>query len=115
MNKFGVLLGVAAAVTLAGCMDPNYKKPSERGRAVKSATAQPAEQTPAAVTSDVNVVPVAPVPAEVEVATVPARCTCAPGTKHAAPCACGASDCTCQVSDSAKTDSAAAASTRCKT
>lgn len=117
MNKLGVVLGVAAAVTLAGCMDPNYKKPGERGRnAVKSAAAVKTEQAPAAVASSAGVTPdVTHLPGQgpaIEITTadvtVPS-CQCAPGTKHAAPCGCGAPDCRCAV-EAPRADATAPAS-----
>ena len=83
MNKFGIVFGVAAVATLAGCKDPDYK----RGDAVASQ-------------SEVKTVEAAPVAEPVPtVAVEPAvkRCTCAPGTKHAEPCKCGAPDCACVV------------------
>ena len=81
MNKFGVVLGIAAVATLAGCKDPDYKR--------SGVTAQ----------NEVKNVAEAPVaaPAPVAVEPMPAKCTCAPGTKHSAPCACGSSDCKCVV------------------
>ena len=83
MNKFGIVFGVAAVATLAGCKDPDYK----RGDAVASQ-------------SEVKTVETAPVAESAPtVAVEPAvkRCTCAPGTKHAEPCKCGAPDCACVV------------------
>ena len=79
MNKFGVVLGIAAVATLAGCKDPDYK----RGGA------------PASQSEVKNVETAAPAPVAIE-PTAP-KCKCAPGTKHAAPCACGAADCKCIV------------------
>ena len=75
MNKFGVVLGIAAVATLAGCKDPDYK----RGAST-------------AVQNEVK-------SADTSVAIEPAaaKCMCAPGTKHAAPCTCGAPDCKCIV------------------
>ena len=75
MNKFGVVLGIAAVATLAGCKDPDFKR--------------------SGVTAQNEVKNVAEAPIAVEPAS--AKCTCAPGTKHSAPCACGASDCKCVV------------------
>ena len=92
MNKFGVVLGITAAVAIAGCMDPNYKVPARGGqnevKDVPAAVEAPAPE-PVVVTPDV-----APVH---EVKVVEAGCKCAPGTKHAAPCGCGAPDCKCEV------------------
>ena len=83
MNKFGIVFGVAAVATLAGCKDPDYK----HGDAVASQ-------------SEVKTVEAAPVAESAPtVAVEPAvkHCTCAPGTKHAEPCKCGAPDCACVV------------------
>lgn len=75
MNKFGVVLGIAAVATLAGCKDPDFKRSS------------------ATVQDEVKSVDTKTVEAE----PTPAKCTCPPGTKHATPCACGAPDCKCIV------------------
>ena len=83
MNKFGVVLGIAAVATLAGCKDPDFK----RSGTVPQNEVKDIETTPAPVA------PVAPVTVE---PTTP-KCTCAPGTKHAKPCTCGAPDCKCIV------------------
>ena len=74
MNKFGVVLGIAAVATLAGCKDPDYKHAGK-------------------IQDEVKNVDTAPVAIE----TTAAKCTCAPGTKHEKPCTCGAPDCTCVV------------------
>ena len=79
MNKFGVVLGIAAVATLAGCKDPDYK------HANSTATQN---EVKSADTTEVKSVAIEP--------TV-AKCTCAPGTKHTAPCTCGAPDCKCIV------------------
>lgn len=75
MNKFGMVLGVATVVTLAGCKDPDYV----HGNAPESQNA--------VKTAD---------PVAIETAAVP-KCTCLPGTKHTSPCKCGAPDCKCTV------------------
>ena len=80
MNKFGVVLGIAAVATLAGCKDPDFK------RSGATADQNEVKNVETAVTKPVVIEPVA----------VP-KCKCAPGTKHAAPCACGAPDCKCVV------------------
>ena len=77
MNKFGVVLGIAAVATLAGCKDPDYKR---------GAVTAPRDEV-----KNIDTTPIA-----VEPAPAP-KCTCAPGTKHSAPCTCGASDCKCVV------------------
>ena len=79
MNKFGVVLGIAAVATLAGCKNPDFKRKGDM------------------VQNEPKGVPVETTPAPVEVEPAPAKCTCAPGTKHEKPCACGASDCKCIV------------------
>ena len=76
MNKFGVVLGIAAVATLAGCKDPDFKR---------SSTATQNEVKDVETTSAVAIEPTA------------AKCTCAPGTKHTTPCTCGAPDCKCVV------------------
>ena len=74
MNKFGAVLGIAAVATLAGCKDPDYKHARSQDDVKNIDT-----------TTSVAIEPTA------------AKCTCAPGTKHTAPCTCGASDCKCIV------------------
>ena len=76
MNKFGVVLGIAAVATFAGCKDPDFKR--------SSATAQD-EVKSIDTTTSVAIEPTA------------SKCTCAPGTKHTKPCTCGAPDCKCIV------------------
>ena len=75
MNKFGVVLGIAAVATLAGCKDPDYRRGGSTAaqNEVKSAD------------TSVAIEPAA------------AKCMCAPGTRHSAPCTCGAPDCKCIV------------------
>ena len=81
MNKFGVVLGIAAVATLAGCKDPDYHRTSG-----------------VASQNDVKRVDTTPAPAQpVEIEPAPAKCMCAPGTRHSAPCTCGAPDCKCIV------------------
>ncbi len=83
MNKFGIVLGAAAVVTLAGCKDPNYKYAGP-------ATTSQSEVKNVQTTEKTEV--------EKPSETVPeAKCQCAPGTKHESPCACGAADCSCVV------------------
>ena len=74
MNKFGVVLGIAAVATLAGCKDPDYRhvKPQDEVKNVDTTTS-------------------------VVIETTAPKCTCAPGTKHERPCVCGAPDCKCVV------------------
>ena len=87
MNKFGMVIGVAAVAAIAGCKDPDYNR---GGNTQNEPTTIGEQPTPAAVTTT---------PSDIEVKDVPlARCRCAPGTRHAKPCACGAPDCTCIVS-----------------
>ena len=86
MNKFGMVIGVAAVAVIAGCKDPDYKyggtQPTSQND-VKLAGGDVAKPTDIAVTDSPS--------AKVR------HCTCAPGTRHTKPCACGASDCTCVV------------------
>ena len=82
MNKFGVVIGIAAVATLAGCKDPDFKR-----------SGTPAQNE----VKNVDTTAVAQPPATVEVEPVVKKCTCPPGTKHAAPCTCGAPDCKCIV------------------
>ena len=77
MNKFGVVLGIAAVATLAGCKDPDYKRGGQTA------------QTEVKSVDTTTAVAIEPVAAP--------RCKCAPGTKHSAPCTCGAPDCKCIV------------------
>ena len=72
MNKFGVVLGIAAVATFAGCKDPDYKhaKPQDEVKNVDTAVA---------------------------IEPTAAKCSCAPGTRHSSPCTCGAPDCKCIV------------------
>ena len=79
MNKFGAVLGIAAVATLAGCKDPDYK------HANSTATQNEVKSVETAEVKSVAIEPVA------------AKCTCAPGTRHSAPCTCGAPDCKCIV------------------
>lgn len=90
MNKFGVVLGVAAVVTLAGCKDPDYKTGSGSQNEVKTVEKAPEAQTPAVANPE-------PQPQPVQAEPAVKHCTCAPGTKHDKPCACGADDCQCIV------------------
>jgi len=77
MKKFGMVLGAAAIVAIAGCKDPNYKR-----------AGAPAGQ------NDVKSADTAVVPAEAPAAK---QCTCAPGTRHSKPCKCGGENCACIV------------------
>ena len=80
MNKFGVVLGIAAVATLAGCKNPDFKRKGQESQ------------------EKVKVVETTPAPVKTaEIEPAPAKCTCPPGTKHTAPCTCGAPDCKCVV------------------
>ncbi len=95
MNKLAVVLGAAVVVTLAGCVDPTYVKPGDRV-ATKPKTVEPApapEEKPAAKPAAKPVEK----PEELVVVETEKSCMCAPGTKHAEPCGCGAADCACAV------------------
>ena len=81
MNKLGVVLGIAAVATLAGCKDPDFKRSG-------TSTQNKVKNVETSTT-------VAPAPVVVE--PVVAKCMCPPGTKHTKPCACGAPDCKCIV------------------
>ena len=72
MNKLGMVFGLAAVATLAGCKDPDFKRTKD-GAQNEVTTVDTAEPKAAKT------------------------CTCAPGTKHAEPCTCGAPDCKCTV------------------
>ena len=84
--KFGLVAGAAVVcVAMSGCKAP---KAQSVDRSVKPVP-RVEEPAPAPVKEEV-----APAPAPVQ---EPARCKCAPGSVHAQPCACGASDCKCKV------------------
>lgn len=79
MKKFGMVLGAAAIVAIAGCKDPNYKRagaPAGQNDAKNADTTVAQAETPAAK-----------------------QCTCAPGTRHAKPCECGGANCACVVEE----------------
>ena len=78
MNKFGVVLGIAAVATLAGCKVDKHKGD---GATATQIEVKNANTTPA-VAIDTIAAP---------------KCKCAPGTKHTKPCTCGAPDCKCVV------------------
>ena len=82
MNKFGMVIGVAAVAVIAGCKDPDYKYGGTQTTSqndVKLAGGDVAK------------------PADIAVTDAPSakarHCKCAPGTRHTKPCACGAADC----------------------
>ena len=79
MNKFGAVLGIAAVATLAGCKDPDYKHANSPATQNEVKSVETTEAKPVAIEPKV------------------AKCTCPPGTKHTAPCTCGAPDCKCIV------------------
>lgn len=91
--KFSLMVGAAiVCAAMTGCKAP--KANVSDGSSVRP-TPPPAKQ--AVVKNDVSTkneskVDVAPV-----VKFEPARCKCAPGTTHDAPCKCGAADCGCKV------------------
>ena len=82
MKKFGMVLGAAAVAVVAGCKDPSYN------RAGAGSQNAPRDAAPVETAE-----PAAPQP----VAVVEPSCSCPPGTRHEAPCACGAADCACVV------------------
>ena len=86
MNKFGMVIGVAAVAVIAGCKDPDYKHggTTTSQNEVKLAGGDNVAKPVDIATKDVS--------------SAQARhCTCAPGTRHTKPCACGAADCMCVV------------------
>lgn len=101
MNKLGIVLGAAAVAIVAGCMDPNYVRPTTN---VSQNTVKPSTGETATLTPDVQPVaeelpgyPGADTP-DVDISVTPvASCTCLPGTVHDGPCPCGAPDCQCKV------------------
>ena len=89
MNKLGIVLGVAAVAVVSGCKDPNYSHagaPAQNEAKNAAPIEEPAQTTPAEAQP---------------VEETAAKCTCAPGTKHETPCACGAADCACVVTTKA--------------
>ncbi len=90
MNKLGIVLGAAAVVTLAGCVDPNYRRPGEASKTAVKQVEPVVVEKPVAK-------PVEPKQKLPEIVETEKTCTCAPGTKHTAPCACDAKDCACVV------------------
>ena len=89
--KFGLMASAAVAcAVMTGCKAP---KAQNHSRPVKPAQRVAVEQpAPAPAPKPVQAAKPAPAPAP-----EPIRCKCAPGTVHAVPCACGASDCKCKV------------------
>ena len=91
--KFGLMTGAAiACAVMTGC---KATKPQTSGGTTMEPT-RPARQT-VVVTADERPAQKAAKPAPFKKAPEAARCTCAPGTVHAVPCACGAPDCACRV------------------
>ena len=82
MKKLVIVFGAAAVATFTGCKDPDY---------VGRRTAEPQNEVKTVTTTEAKTVEPAPVVVEEK------TCTCAPGTKHAKPCACGAENCLCVV------------------
>ncbi len=80
MKKLAMALGAAAVAVVSGCKDPDYR------RAGASASQNQVKRADTTVAQ--------PAPASIEVKS---QCTCAPGTRHTSPCACGAADCRCIV------------------
>lgn len=103
MNKLGIVLGAAAVAIAAGCMDPNYVRPTTNA-SQNTATPVVSGDTPA-LTPDVKPVAEDELPGypgeatpDIDISVAPVSgCTCAPGTIHDAPCTCGAPDCQCTV------------------
>lgn len=96
MNKCGWALGLAAIAALAGCRDPNYgnKNPGASQNEPTPVVLEPKSSRAEAKAGPAR----GPLGGPIIVETVEGpKCTCAPGTKHPGPCACGAPDCRCQV------------------
>jgi LysM repeat protein len=93
MNKYALIAALAAAATMTGCLDPNYVRPGDRnnkGADVANAkTDETGPRSEATPSPDAN--------KDTEIAVTEAKCTCPAGTKHTAPCGCGAKDCKCEV------------------
>lgn len=83
MNKFGIVVGVAAVAALAGCKNPDYPRASGPSVQGEVKNADTTVLTPIAIESTDK------------------TCTCPPGIKHDKPCKCGASDCKCAVVEKA--------------
>lgn len=106
MNKLGIVLGAAAVAIVAGCMDPNYVRPTKGPQnTVKPVAGEASTPT---LTPDVKPVAENELPGymgeeksgntDIDISVTPvAGCTCPAGTIHDAPCTCGAADCQCQV------------------
>lgn len=92
--KFSLVVGAAiACAVMSGCKAP---KSNVSGGSSVRPTPPPARQS--AVKADDGVSKGAPTETVAPVAKPePARCKCAPGTTHDAPCKCGAADCGCKV------------------
>ena len=98
--KFGLMAGAAiACAVMAGCKAPKAQIPSSttmeptrpvRHTEIVTVDEKPATERPASVTEK-------PAPFT-KTPKAPPRCSCAPGTKHDKPCACGAPNCKCKVS-----------------
>ena len=96
MNKFAVVLTVAAVATLSGCKDPDFRRHGALNPAdAHTVDTKPVESIPdtgVKAPSDKDTPSATP---ETVIATK--GCLCAPGTRHAEPCKCGAADCACIV------------------
>ena len=91
MNKYALIAALAAAATMTGCLDPNYVRPGDRNnKGADVADAKPGD--PDAKKGDGETLDTPD-----EVAVDEKKCTCPAGTKHTAPCGCGAKDCKCEV------------------
>ena len=83
MNKFGIVLGIAAVATLAGCKDPDYPRGGN--------TSSNSE------VKNIDTTPTPPPPVTIDVKPATPKCMCLPGTKHTEPCKCGDPNCKCIV------------------
>ena len=89
MNKIGMVFGIAAVATLAGCKDPDYNRTKAIGGQNEVKTLDTTTSTTTTTTTAT--------PALNDRSEAKAKCTCPPGTKHTSPCKCGLADCTCVV------------------
>ena len=98
MNKFGIVIGIAAVAVVAGCKDPSYHRKGKSSGEVKGTGPAPQAQGCQCAPGTVHTAPCACGAPDCKcVVAEPQGCKCPPGTKHTEPCACGASDCKCIV------------------
>ena len=106
--KFGLMAGAAiACAVMAGCKAPKAQTPGgttmEPTRPVRHTEIVTVDEKPAQVAERPTPKAERPAPKAEKTAPftkapkAPPRCTCAPGTTHDKPCACGAPNCKCKV------------------